>query len=191
MHRLPRRQHIRLPPVALAGVALLIPLAQSAAAATAPARCASTGVALQLLVCAAMLIATCLVHLGITTLITELSHQPRLIDWCAPKPLRRTLAVLIGAGLTALALLLEILLWALLIRGLGLLPTLESSFYFSGITFTSVGYGDVMLPSCWHLLSVGLALNGLLLAGWSTALLVFLVQRSMELRLQNHEKSQG
>jgi hypothetical protein len=45
-----------------------------------------------------------------------------------------------------------------------------------------------MLPSCWHLLSVGLALNGLLLAGWSTALLVFLVQRSMELRLQHHSK---
>jgi len=189
MHRLPRRQHNRLPPVVLAGVALLLPLAQSAAAATAPAHCSSPGIALQLLVCAAMLIATCLVHLGITTLITELSHQPRLIDWCAPKAMRRTLAVLIGAGLTALALLLEILLWALLIRGLGLLPTLESSFYFSGITFTSVGYGDVMLPSCWQLLSVGLAVNGLLLAGWSTALLVFLVQRSMELRLQHHSKS--
>jgi hypothetical protein len=31
---------------------------------------------------------------------------------------------------------------------------------------------------------VGLAVNGVLMAGWSTALLVYIVQRSMELRLQ-------
>jgi len=75
-------------------------------------------------------------------------------------------------------------MWALLFAGLGLLPDLETSFYFSGITFTSVGYGDVMLPNCWRLLSVGLAVNGLLMAGWSTALLVYIVQRSMELRMK-------
>jgi hypothetical protein len=53
------------------------------------------------------------------------------------------------------------------------------------MTFTTVGYGDVVLPPCWHLLSVGLALNGLLMAGWSTALLVYVVQHMMELRFNN------
>jgi hypothetical protein len=38
------------------------------------------------------------------------------------------------------------------------------------------------------LLSVGLAVNGLLMAGWSTALLVHLVQSSMAMRIQNHNK---
>jgi len=53
------------------------------------------------------------------------------------------------------------------------------------MTFTTVGYGDVLLPECWHLLSVGLALNGLLMAGWSTALLVYVVQNVLKLRFNN------
>ena len=96
--------------------------------------------------------------------------------------------VLIGVGVIALALLSDIVIWAVLFHSLELLPTLEESFYFSGITFTSVGYGDVMLPPCWRLLSVWLAVNGLLMAGWSTALLVHLVQSSMAMRIQNHDK---
>ena len=44
-----------------------------------------------------------------------------------------------------------------------------------------------MLPECWHLLSVGLAVNGLLMAGWSTALLVYVVQNVLELRYNNHK----
>ena len=166
---------------------LLIALGpKAAAAASAPASCTTPGLGVQLGLSGLMLIATCLLHLGITTLVTELSHHRPLIAWLAPRPRRRSLAVLLGAGLIGLALWVEILIWALLLRGLGLLPNLESSLYFSGITFTSVGYGDVMLPNCWQLLSVGLAVNGLLLAGWSTALLVYLVQRSMEWRLQSH-----
>ena len=55
------------------------------------------------------------------------------------------------------------------------------------MTFTPVGYGNVLLPECWHLLSVGLALNGLLMAGWSTALLVYVVQHVLELRFNNHK----
>jgi voltage-gated potassium channel Kch len=168
----------------LGGLALLLPLSSHAKAATTLAGCSSPGVALQLLICSAMLVVACVVQLGLTTLITEWTHHPGLMHWCAAKAYHRALAVLIGAKLVVLALLGYILMWALLFTGLGLLPDLETSFYFSGITFTSVGYGDVMLPTCWRLLSVGLAVNGLLMAGWSTALLVYIVQRSMELRMK-------
>ncbi|MFZ9974278.1 MAG: potassium channel family protein [Vulcanococcus sp.] len=168
----------------LGGLALLLPLSSQAKAATTLAGCTSPGVALQLLICSAMLVIACVVQLGLTTLITEWTHHPGLMHWCAAKAYHRALAVLIGAKLVVLALLGYILMWALLFTGLGLLPDLETSFYFSGITFTSVGYGDVMLPTCWRLLSVGLAVNGLLMAGWSTALLVYIVQRSMELRMK-------
>ncbi len=168
----------------LGGLALLLPLSSQAKAATTLAGCTSPGVAIQLLICSAMLVIACVVQLGLTTLITEWTHHPGLMHWCAAKAYHRALAVLIGAKLVVLALLGYILMWALLFAGLGLLPDLETSFYFSGITFTSVGYGDVSLPSCWRLLSVGLAVNGLLMAGWSTALLVYIVQRSMELRMK-------
>ena len=168
----------------LGGLALLLPLSSQAKAATTLAACTGPSVAIQLLICSAMLVIACVVQLGLTTLITEWTHHPGLMHWCAAKAYHRALAVLIGAKLVVLALLGYILMWALLFTGLGLLPDLETSFYFSGITFTSVGYGDVMLPTCWRLLSVGLAVNGLLMAGWSTALLVYIVQRSMELRMK-------
>lgn len=172
----------------LGGFALLLPLSSQAKAAATVAGCTGPSVGVQLLICSAMVVTTCVVQLGLTTLIAEGTHHPRLIHWCAPKAHRRALAVLFGATLVMLTLLVYILMWALLFAGLGLLPNLEASFYFSGITFTSVGYGDVMLPACWRLLSVGLAVNGLLMAGWSTALLVNIVQRSMELRLQQHNR---
>ena len=168
----------------LGGLAILLPLSSQAKAATTLAACTGPSVAIQLLICSAMVVIACVVQLGLTTLITEWTHHPGLIQWCTAKAYHRALAVLIGAKLVVLALLGYILMWALLFTGLGLLPDLETSFYFSGITFTSVGYGDVMLPTCWRLLSVGLAVNGLLMAGWSTALLVYIVQRSMELRMK-------
>jgi hypothetical protein len=135
-----------------------------------------------LAISSAMLLLTCLWQMGITVVIAELSHAPRLRDWCSKHLTRRSLAMLTGVGLTALGLVGDILLWAVLLRALKLFTNLHDSFYFSAMTFTSVGYGDVVLPECWHLLSVGLAVNGLLMAGWSTALLVNVVQHITELR---------
>uniref|UniRef100_UPI00404725FC ion channel n=1 Tax=Cyanobium sp. TaxID=2164130 RepID=UPI00404725FC len=64
---------------------------------------------------------------------------------------------------------------------------MAESLYFSGITFTTVGYGDITLIKCWRLLSVGEAVNGVLMAGWSTAQLIFIVQRVMALRIRSEE----
>ena len=81
--------------------------------------------------------------------------------------------------------------WGLLrIDGMGALTgnvsgggTLLDCSYFSFVTFTTVGYGDMTLHGCWQLLSVGEAINGVLMAGWSTAQLVYVVQRTQTLRL--------
>ena len=74
---------------------------------------------------------------------------------------------------------LDILVWAWVYRFVGAINGLEASLYFSGITFTTVGYGDITLAKCWQLLSVGEAVNGVLMAGWSAALLIVLVQKMM------------
>ena len=95
------------------------------------------------------------------------------------------------ALLTGCALLVEILLWGLLFQGLGLFPTLESSLYLSGTTSTTVGYGDMTLPQYWRLLSVSEAVNGVLMAGWSAAQLINVVQRMMELRLRSEAAAVG
>jgi hypothetical protein len=77
---------------------------------------------------------------------------------------------------------IEIQLWAL--TYLFVLPgdtldTFEKATYFSFVTFTTLGYGDVTLSTQdWRLLSGIEAMDGILLAGWSTALLFVVVQRS-------------
>lgn len=91
---------------------------------------------------------------------------------------------------TALVLLLlqivEVLAWAvtwLVLPGVPELNTLESALYFSMVTFTSLGYGDIVIAGQWRLLSGIQAMNGLLIFGWSTALLFAVLTRMLNRRL--------
>ncbi len=58
------------------------------------------------------------------------------------------------------------------------LDSFEEATYFSFVTFTTLGYGDITLAGAWRILSGIEALNGVLLLGWSTALLFAVVQRT-------------
>jgi hypothetical protein len=49
------------------------------------------------------------------------------------------------------------------------LPDAESSFYFAGVTYTTVGYGDLLLPKEWRLFGPLEGLTGILMCGLSTA----------------------
>jgi hypothetical protein len=77
----------------------------------------------------------------------------------------------------------QIALWAYAYRQLlpdGELQTFEAALYFSFVTFTTLGYGDITLSEGWRLLSGIQALNGILLVGWTTAYLFAVVQRTWE-----------
>ncbi|MDU8943974.1 ion channel [Ovoidimarina sediminis] len=63
-------------------------------------------------------------------------------------------------------------IWAVAFRLLGIFGTLEASVYFSLVAFTTLGFGDVLLPQEWRLLSGLSAANGLLMFGLMTAVLV-------------------
>jgi len=85
---------------------------------------------------------------------------------------------------TAIVLLMlhaiEVILWALAYQVLvpaGQLDTFEEAAYFSLVTFTTLGYGDITLGPDWRLLSGIEALNGILLVGWSTAVMFAVVER--------------
>jgi len=76
--------------------------------------------------------------------------------------------------------ILEILVWAFsyeLFTGLKELNTFEEAMYFSTVTFTTLGYGDVVIENDWRLLSGIQAIAGHLIFGWSTALLIAVVQK--------------
>jgi len=64
----------------------------------------------------------------------------------------------------------EITVWALMYRWLGCLPDAESAFYFSGVTYTTIGYGDLVLPREWRLLAPVEGMAGILMCGLSAGL---------------------
>lgn len=57
------------------------------------------------------------------------------------------------------------------------IPTLNAAMYFSTSTFTTVGFGDVVLSDKWRLLSGFEAIDGMILFGWSTAFIFAVVRR--------------
>ncbi|MCX5938616.1 MAG: potassium channel family protein [Cyanobium sp. LacPavin_0920_WC12_MAG_62_9] len=136
-----------------------------------------------------MLVATTMLHTLVTSMQVDLNRSGRLNAWCSKGRGRHLLVIGLGALMTAATLLLDIVLWAWIYRHVGAIHGLAESLYFSGITFTTVGYGDVLLMKCWRLLSVGEAINGVLMAGWSTAQLIFVVQRAMTLQFHFEEQN--
>jgi voltage-gated potassium channel Kch len=87
-------------------------------------------------------------------------------------------------GFLILLHLLEVGIWALFYYFRGVLPDLETSTYFSLLTYTTVGYGDVVLPKTWRIMGTSEALVGILMTAWSTALLISVVHTFHEKTLE-------
>jgi hypothetical protein len=64
--------------------------------------------------------------------------------------------------------LVEIGAWAVFYWGRGCLPDFTSAVYFSGVTYTTLGYGDLLLPREWRLMGPIEGLTGILMCGLST-----------------------
>ncbi|MCB9964135.1 MAG: two pore domain potassium channel family protein [Rhodospirillales bacterium] len=75
--------------------------------------------------------------------------------------------------------IIEIWLWAFAYWGLQAdgIDDLETALYFSTVTFTTVGYGDVYLLKDWRLLGSFESANGMLLFGWSAAFIFDIVSK--------------
>jgi voltage-gated potassium channel Kch len=71
----------------------------------------------------------------------------------------------------------DIALWATFYYFSAALPNFEEALYFSTVTFTTVGYGDIVLDRGWRQLASIEAINGWIIFGWATALIVAVVQR--------------
>ncbi len=74
----------------------------------------------------------------------------------------------------------EIWLWAVLYRWLGEFESMERALYFSTVTFTTLGYGDITLQARWQLVSSFEAANGIILFGVSTAFVFVVIRKLFE-----------
>lgn len=66
--------------------------------------------------------------------------------------------------------LMQILVWAFMYAWRGAMADFATAAYFSAVTYTTTGYGDLVLPEEWRLVGGVEALTGILMCGLSTGL---------------------
>src|SRR5262245_47745330 len=98
-------------------------------------------------------------------------HQPKII---ARKPM---VVTVIWVVFLIMPIVLSVAVWAAFYYLQAALPSFEESLYFSTVTFTTVGYGDIVLGREWRQLATFEAMNGWIIFGWATALIIAAIQR--------------
>jgi hypothetical protein len=97
------------------------------------------------------------------------------------RPRLHLMAVMVAtAAVLMLAHTTEVLVWALAYLILAAAPAESDLLYFTFVNYTTLGYGDITPVQAWRLTGPMTAMNGILLFGWSTAVLFEVLRKTLE-----------
>jgi len=118
-----------------------------------------------------------IIHAGFMASAVRALRRSR--DWLSRPPLFAKLVLaLAGVALwLLLGMTITVWIWAIYFLQVGALADIETAVYFSLVSFTTLGFGDIILAKEYRLLSGLLAANGLILFGLTTAFLIEFMQR--------------
>lgn len=132
----------------------------------------------ELLIAAGMMAATVFFHAIVISASAALFRTAGRPFWGAMRFLRDA-AVLSAASLILLAAhSAEVAAWAVVMVKAGAFVEIEEAFYFASVAFTTLGFGDVLLPVDWRLLAGAIAADGFILFGMSAAFLFEAVRKA-------------
>jgi hypothetical protein len=97
----------------------------------------------------------------------------------ARRPLFLAVVMIAVVSILMAAHTCEVLVWALVYSIAGAAPAGSSLVYFAFVNYTTLGYGDVLPVADWQLLGPMSAMNGILLFGWSTAVIFEVLRRAL------------
>ena len=111
----------------------------------------------------------------------------RAAQTLAAKRISRSSLFLSGVMIATVSILMaahtsEVIVWAIAYSIVDVVPTGTDLVYFAFVNYTTLGYGDVLPREKWQLLGPITAMNGVLLFGWSTAVIFEVLRRAMALR---------
>jgi len=132
----------------------------------------------QLFIGSLVIITTVAIQAEMFGLLTR-KHQP-FLDWTR-RNLRRfssTAFLTVAMLVVLITMTIVVWLWALVLMATDAIPGLEPAVYFALVCFTTLGFGDITLPTEWRLMSALIGANGFLMFGWSTAFMVELIRKS-------------
>lgn len=127
---------------------------------------------IQLLLGSSLIVATAVVA-ALSWWILEI-FLIRTHNWFAHPPHGPKLMIALSMAMvwTLVMMTSSVWIWAMALWLLEIFVTFEASVYFSLVAFTTLGFGDILLPVEWRLLGGLAAANGLLVFGLLTAMLV-------------------
>jgi hypothetical protein len=121
------------------------------------------------------------IHALIMTAVVRASQA------AAAKSARRPNLLLIAVMMATASVLMvahtcEIIVWSLAYGLLDVVPDSTDHLYFAFVNYTTLGYGDIVPVEKWRLLGPMTAMNGVLLFGWSTAVVFEVLRKTMALQ---------
>ncbi len=144
----------------------------------------------QQLVLGSLLIIVSIVIAGVGFVLLE-ALLTRYQGWLLRPPHRPKMLTLLCASVAWILLIATagVWMWALVFLWLDVFVTLEASVYFSIVAFTTLGFGDILLPTEWRLLAGMIAINGLLMIGLETAMLIEVLRRVRAIQSEQRDWS--
>ena len=105
------------------------------------------------------------------------------------QPLRLIAVMSATASVLMVAHLAEVLVWSFAYSFTSIAPPGTDLVYFAFVNYTTLGYGDVTPLEHWRLLGPMAAMNGMLLFGWSTAVIFEVLRRTMTAPSERNSES--
>jgi hypothetical protein len=132
----------------------------------------------QLLVGSGVSLCNIVIHAVIMTMVVGLVRK------VAARKTSYSIARLISVMVVVVSVLMaahvsEVAVWALSYRIVDAAPEGTDLLYFAFVNYATLGYGDITPVPSWRLLGPLTAMNGVLLFGWSTAVIFEVLRRTM------------
>lgn len=137
-------------------------------------------IAEQILIGCLLMVVTTFVHAGCNVMFLWTVRHSRVQAWTHGSLLVKTSLISGLVLLMFLAALVEVTIWAATYLAHDAVPDMPTALYFSMVTFTTLGYGDVLVGDQARLLASFEAANGIILFGWTTALIFAFIHRVMQ-----------
>jgi hypothetical protein len=110
-------------------------------------------------------------HAVMMAVLVWTAHRASSLTRAANPRLRLVVVMWTTVSVLMVAHLSEVIVWASTYELLGAVPRDADAMYFAFVNYTTLGYGDVIPAARWRLLGPLTAMNGVLLFGWSTAVI--------------------
>ena len=132
----------------------------------------------QFLVAATVSVCNITIHALVMTVVVRVAQKGRASPVTSPS-LFLTLIMVATVSVLMAAHASEVIVWAMAYRMVDAIPSGDSIVYFAFVNYTTLGYGDITPVKAWQRLGPAAAMNGILLFGWSTAVIFEVLRRAM------------